>query len=37
LLETVREIEALDAREEADDASSSADAVQDGVFDADAV
>jgi len=37
LLETVREIEALDAREEADDASSSADAVQDGVFDVDAV
>ena len=37
LLETVREIEALDAREDADDASSAADAVQDGVFDADAV
>lgn len=36
LLETVREIEAFDAREEADDASS-ADAVEDGVFDADAV
>jgi hypothetical protein len=37
LLETVREIEALDAREDADNASSAADAVQDGVFDASAV
>ena len=37
LLETVREIEAFDAREDADNASSAADAVQDGVFDASAV
>jgi hypothetical protein len=37
LLETVREIEALDAREDADNASSAADAVQDGAFDASAV
>ncbi|WP_220034542.1 hypothetical protein [Curtobacterium sp. MCBD17_030] len=37
LLETVREIEALDAREDADNASSAADAVQDGLFDASAV
>ncbi|MBF4602823.1 hypothetical protein [Curtobacterium sp. VKM Ac-2884] len=36
LLETVREIEAWDAREDADDADS-ADAVEDGYFDASAV
>lgn len=37
LLETVREIEAFDAREDADNASSGADAVEDGDFDVDAV